>query len=356
LANGIDVFLQTSYGTQTKRHKDIKTSHLAELVSLSHSDFFVVIGDKNMKQMSCQAKRKGKLVEMKVEEVISLIWNSWPQNIQKVAFKIAGLNSLQIETLLKQYCGYVYTKSLDQFQSVYDAPVFNPDELEKCTILLIDELNRMILTIRAIPIQDKPPKETPGEHRDAEYKPNDPGTPLNRITEELKKFLLRHLLITLRSTVEQLHNHKLFGSRLYQGRVKDAYDFLQIEENQKLMEDVSQEIETEKQPLIDVQSSKELNSIGQRFDHLHFFPPRVPREYIPSTSSSSFFSPVVGDPIRGKEIKPEPAPIRREYSSPFFFNSNPETLLAYPGLNFRDPTFLLISELWEDEKMNSPHS
>jgi len=63
----------------------------------------------------------------------------------------------------------------------------------------------------------------------------------------------------------------LLGSRLYQGRVKDAYEFLQIEENKKLMEAVTEEIETEKQLLMDVQSSKELESIEQRIDPLHFF-------------------------------------------------------------------------------------
>jgi len=82
------------------------------------------------------------------------------------------------------------------------------------------------------------------------------------------------------------------------------------------------------------------------------------REHFPMSGSSnnnSFFSPVVGDPIRGKEVRPEPLSIRREYSSPFFF-SNTEPLSAYPGLNFRrDPTFLQISELWDDER-NSPYS
>lgn len=65
--------------------QDIKTANLAEIVSLSNADFLVVVGmsstanqpnpvkgDKNMKKKTCQAKRKGKLIEMQVGG------NYWP--------------------------------------------------------------------------------------------------------------------------------------------------------------------------------------------------------------------------------------------------------------------------------------
>ena len=45
---------------------DIKAENLAEIITTSTADFLIVIGDRNMKNRSCQAKRSGKLVEMNV--------------------------------------------------------------------------------------------------------------------------------------------------------------------------------------------------------------------------------------------------------------------------------------------------
>lgn len=58
-----------------------------------------------MKNRSCQAKRKGKLLEMMVEDVISLIWKSWPQNPHKTLARIKSLTTEQTTSLLFQYCG-----------------------------------------------------------------------------------------------------------------------------------------------------------------------------------------------------------------------------------------------------------
>jgi predicted ribosome-associated RNA-binding protein Tma20 len=45
---------------------EIKTENLAEIITSSRADYLIVIGDKNMKNRSCQAKKRGKLVEMNV--------------------------------------------------------------------------------------------------------------------------------------------------------------------------------------------------------------------------------------------------------------------------------------------------
>lgn len=47
-------------------HANIKTENLAEVITNSKADCLIVIGDRNMKNRSCQAKRRGKLVEMDV--------------------------------------------------------------------------------------------------------------------------------------------------------------------------------------------------------------------------------------------------------------------------------------------------
>jgi hypothetical protein len=46
--------------------QDIRAEHLAELVCNSNADFLIVVGDRNVKNKTCHAKRKGKLVEMQV--------------------------------------------------------------------------------------------------------------------------------------------------------------------------------------------------------------------------------------------------------------------------------------------------
>ena len=86
LENGVDAYLQTE---ETGQHilsyfripthflfpfhyyffyvnADIKTENLAEVITNSKADCLIVIGDRNMKNRSCQAKRRGKLVEMDV--------------------------------------------------------------------------------------------------------------------------------------------------------------------------------------------------------------------------------------------------------------------------------------------------
>lgn len=74
LDNGVDVFLQSGI---KEADIEIKTENLAEIITSSTADFLTVIGDRNMKNKSCQAKKRGKLMEMDVEDVIAAIWEEW---------------------------------------------------------------------------------------------------------------------------------------------------------------------------------------------------------------------------------------------------------------------------------------
>lgn len=90
IENGIDVYLQigvenvpskeglkSSYTDHLEKDREIKTENLAEIITTSIADFLIVIGDRNMKNKSCQAKKKGRLVEMDVEDMINAIWSEW---------------------------------------------------------------------------------------------------------------------------------------------------------------------------------------------------------------------------------------------------------------------------------------
>jgi len=121
LDNGIDVAIQKylqetiKLASMSTRKDVIKAENLAEIICSSHADFLVVIGDRNMKNRSCQAKRKGKLIEMPITDVISLIWKSWPQNPHKTLARIQNLTPIQLELLLFQYCGLKHTNARIQY-------------------------------------------------------------------------------------------------------------------------------------------------------------------------------------------------------------------------------------------------
>jgi len=214
LAAGIDVFLQTTHGIPTKREtKDIKTGNLAEIVSLSPADFLVVVGDKNMKQGTCQAKRKGKLIEMKVEAVVSLIWSSWPQNLTKIIFRIENLNESQTETLLTQYCGFAVSKEFVEFKKSVEAQEPRESILRDASSLL-PNLLLSVQVLNQIQVQTEVPKETRGKSRNSDYRPNDTCTPNNCIVNELKYFLLQQLFGMTRHTKELLESLTIEDSDL----------------------------------------------------------------------------------------------------------------------------------------------
>lgn len=141
LDNGIDVCLQTEVEqNQTTtlevnlKDTEIKTENLAELITSStNSDFLVVIGDRNMKNQSCQVKKKGKLVEMALDHMIICIWQEWsPYQTQfadidfdaSLSDVIFDLNDEQLYIILARYF-----------------PQFNLDTISKKASNLIDEIN-----------------------------------------------------------------------------------------------------------------------------------------------------------------------------------------------------------------------
>lgn len=79
-SGGAGSSLNSSLGISSSGGKDneIKTENLAEIITSSTSaDFLIVIGDRNMKNQSCQVKKRGKLVEMDVYDMVRAIWNEW---------------------------------------------------------------------------------------------------------------------------------------------------------------------------------------------------------------------------------------------------------------------------------------
>ncbi|EFA75252.1 hypothetical protein PPL_11327 [Heterostelium album PN500] len=102
LEGGIDVFLKTEENSQS-----IKTENLAEIITNSKADCLVVLGDRNLKNKSCQAKRRGKLVEMEIEEVITSIWSEWNQLLPK---EEEDLTYEQVFNLLEKHCKLRHVK------------------------------------------------------------------------------------------------------------------------------------------------------------------------------------------------------------------------------------------------------
>ena len=55
----------------------IKPEHLSSVIASSHADYLVVIGDRNMKNDTVQARRAGKLVEQPYVARINSLLESW---------------------------------------------------------------------------------------------------------------------------------------------------------------------------------------------------------------------------------------------------------------------------------------
>jgi hypothetical protein len=83
LEAGIDVFLNTDLaeaglGEQNSQVQQvIKPEHLSSVISTSLADFLIVIGDRNMRNDTVQARKSGKLVEMSIDERIRTILENW---------------------------------------------------------------------------------------------------------------------------------------------------------------------------------------------------------------------------------------------------------------------------------------
>lgn len=95
MANGVDVYVQsdlTELGHGIPRlggPQFIKPEHLSSTISASPGDYLIVIGDRNMKNDTCQcprvdaadaqSRRSGKLIEMKVDDRIVMLLQNWAQ-------------------------------------------------------------------------------------------------------------------------------------------------------------------------------------------------------------------------------------------------------------------------------------
>lgn len=82
---GVDVYLQADLtesglgvpGSPAPQY--IKPSDLSSVIAASHGDFLIVLGDKNVKNETCQARQAGRLVERKVDESLVSVLESWAQ-------------------------------------------------------------------------------------------------------------------------------------------------------------------------------------------------------------------------------------------------------------------------------------
>ena len=78
----------------------VKPGDLSTVIAASHGDFLIVVGDKNMRNETCQARRAGKLVEVSVDERITAVLESWasqtglrPTAVSSASTSSAGFNS-----------------------------------------------------------------------------------------------------------------------------------------------------------------------------------------------------------------------------------------------------------------------
>ena len=76
---GIDTWLHSAvYANNNSRQLvDIKPEHLVSVITSSHADHLIVIGDRNMKNNTCQGRHQGKLIELSIEEQIRFVLVDW---------------------------------------------------------------------------------------------------------------------------------------------------------------------------------------------------------------------------------------------------------------------------------------
>ena len=138
-AAGMDVALQTRYDYHWCRQAaaapwtheaqsqfNIEPSHLANLLTHSHGDFTVVIGNRNAERRSLQIKHKGVLLEMDRTTFRRRVWDSWPQNDIKYWNAISALTDVELSALLTAYT------SLDKSHTVTQH--FNHDAMQLITM------------------------------------------------------------------------------------------------------------------------------------------------------------------------------------------------------------------------------
>lgn len=84
----------------------IKPEHLLQIITGSNADFLVVIGDRNMKQKTCQSKRNGKLIPTLIDEEIKRINEEW--SLKKVKNPLdhiisEGIDNVKKDDILKLF-------------------------------------------------------------------------------------------------------------------------------------------------------------------------------------------------------------------------------------------------------------
>jgi hypothetical protein len=92
--HGIDVFLNTTLNevgltsaavgnkvarTASSSSQWIRPDHLSVVISATKADFLIVIGDRNMRNETCQGRRSGKLVEMPVADRLESMLLQWAE-------------------------------------------------------------------------------------------------------------------------------------------------------------------------------------------------------------------------------------------------------------------------------------
>lgn len=245
LDNGIDVYLQ---GRTEPGGQYIKAENLAEIINSSKADHVVVLGDRNMKNKTVQGRKRGKLVEMQIEEMVNFIWSEWAdktdfeQNIDP-----DDINEEQLDHLVEKFCNLRHLSDRIEkvSQSIKDlrewknpsgligksAVMFGSDavtqhslsdekmaakltQTQKSAIRLHQQLNQALHTAHFIPIENQKTMNNSGrglavsaDYAAAELKPG--------ISESLKEALISQIESAI-ADVEQLGNQLLeFGSPLW---------------------------------------------------------------------------------------------------------------------------------------------
>lgn len=103
IENGIHCYMQM----ETENREYIKPDNLLDIITQSTGDYLVVIGDRNMKNKTCHAKKSGKLVEISVDERIDSILSEWELNhkINILNLEIEDISKSQLFELIQLFTG-----------------------------------------------------------------------------------------------------------------------------------------------------------------------------------------------------------------------------------------------------------
>lgn len=265
LENGIDVYLQigienvlsrenqrVSYHDKLEKDTEIKTENLAEIITSSIADFLIVIGDRNMKNKSCQAKKRGKLVEMNVEDMIHGIWTEWSpyqttrneaeaesvsiplDRLQMLLDEHFGLKHLndrrsRIETQLAMVLGKKDEKKFETFPSEIDGKLAtNLTNLQKMFIRLHEPLTKAYDTLSQI-ISEEPiivDQSQYGSKVGPEYRPQNSPKSLPPIIKEKLMEYLEELIDKIEENARAMmdeYGAPLWGSYYEQYRQNSEY-------------------------------------------------------------------------------------------------------------------------------------